>query len=95
MPRKLPLCAWCGKPLGDTCIRLTFEDFPGRPEVGWHMPDRTQETQLYCDLADGHFPGLASHEQETPLTRYEKLTMLKAIERRGEGRLVANKAWRN
>jgi len=37
MKRKLPLCAWCGKPLvRKGRILLEYDDLPGRPAVGWH-----------------------------------------------------------
>lgn len=49
MKRKLPLCAWCGKPLARTTYRtIEHEAVLGRPIYGWHWGKESP-----CDQEDG------------------------------------------
>jgi len=84
MPRRMPNCAYCGKPLSgsDCTIQRQFPKVAGKPEVGWHASD-----QLACMDADelfGKFPAQDAIAQ---------IRQLQAIEARGPDRLVANKEW--
>ena len=91
MPRRVPLCAWCGGPLQKMQHRdFTFEDLPGRPRVAWHAHSRHpycwvfDEVRVSMDrlLNDG-----GEHTRGIEL-------LLEIIESRGEGRVVRNKVRR-
>ena len=89
MPRKLPLCAGCGKSLaGRGQIRMSWGGIAGNPEVGWHayagaecFKKETLRPELIRDLKE-------DSEHHDAVRR-----MLSVIQRRGPGRVVANKAW--
>jgi hypothetical protein len=80
MARRIPNCAYCGKPLKDTDhVLRQFPALAGKPEVGWHSDGCFEEDNLYPTFPAQHAIALARQ--------------LQAIESRGPGRLVANKEW--
>lgn len=92
MGRRNPLCAVCGeslkaKNLGGI-IKLLYEGLPGKPEIGWHgdcLNNEQFRDSLMRDL----------REDSDTSRALDKLTkILKTIDRRGLGRLVANKQWK-
>jgi len=91
MTRPLPRCAICGGLLrwpeaeGRGCrITLQFQGLPGSPTVGWHEDCSKTETGE-DDVIAAIRPESRHGEDPTPL--------LRRIEARGPGRLVAGKGW--
>ncbi len=86
MSRRIPNCAHCGGSLrrrdctGATAV-LKYEAFPGKPSVGWHLEGPCLEEFVHVDLGIRQW------------TDADMKTVLRRIHERGEGRLVANKAW--
>lgn len=88
MPRKLPSCAVCGESLvGRGHIHLSYENVTGKPGVGW-----CTKCSLRDDLWDDFMSDLnADSNSDESISRLMK--MLRKVERRGPGRLIANKGW--
>jgi len=83
MSRRLPLCAWCGRPLRGATVRLLYQ-IPGRPEVGWHHGG--------CLDADDVFADLMARRVGDEIGEILRDVLMR-IHVRGDGRLVANRAW--
>ncbi len=80
MPRRIPTCAYCGRPLKDMDHMLRyFPNLAGKPEVGWHTDGCYEQDALYLQFPAKHAIALAKQ--------------LQTIESRGSGRLAANKDW--
>ena len=80
MSRRIPNCAYCGRPLKDMDHVLRhLPALAGKPEVGWHTEGCFEQDELYLQFHAKHAIALAKQ--------------LKTIESRGPGRLVANKDW--
>ncbi len=83
MTRRLPRCAYCGELLKDTDYMLRqFPDVGGKPEVGWHA-------RQSGDCFDQDSVGRLFQAGDSK----KLVALLRQIEGRGEGRLVANKGW--
>ncbi len=92
MPRKLPLCAWCGKKLRGARIIETYRELPGSPACGWHWASNTVEPpQENCFNADTEALRVAHRRGER--TRYTIYRLLEVIEKRGPQRVVRNKLY--
>lgn len=90
MGSPLPLCAACGKPLdpGAHCT-LRWLELPGEPLVGWHCADA-------CLNSDELFDKLAASKKDTLTPKLQRELVRQVLEQvnaRGEGRVLAGRAW--
>jgi len=100
MPRRKPLCAWCGGSLkqGETdsgVLTLGYEQINGNPEVGWHMKTNKDSMSCFSKDKQGQFLLSEWKEGNRKLDVNEIIEALEIIENRGKGRLVANKGWQD
>lgn len=80
MSARLPLCAWCGKPLArQAYILCKMTAIPYRPTVGWHWGESGN-----CDISDP--------EREAFRVWGDGDALIESVERRGSGR-VARVGW--
>lgn len=90
MPRRRPLCAHCGKPLGrHGSGEHWWCGLPGRPSVGWHIGNGLDCSQADADMIRRTAPRGDAAEPDPAVL----CAALREIARRGPGRLVANRAW--
>lgn len=84
MPRRKPCCAYCGEKLTRTsgAVLHQFYGLPGKPAVGWHWLG-ANDCQAHDHLSTELFR----------TTDDEVMAVLREIESRGPGRLIANTAW--
>lgn len=94
MSRRLPLCARCGKSMkGTSRVVLGWDGVPGKPSLGWHMYDG--HDCLEKDRDAGVLLAQPYDERQGELDRDDAklIEAIREIERRGPGRVVANRGW--
>lgn len=95
MSRRLPTCAWCGERLRGAKVRVTYQDLPGAPEVGWHADtegvDRRRGPLKRCWDEDPMFQALMDSRDERDDAETEG--HVRTIQTRGEDRVSARRAW--
>jgi len=94
MPRKLPLCAWCGKSLrtGETDrgrLTLIYGGKPGKPHLGWHASGKKGD--IPCFVLDELGKKLLRNGRIDDVPPWEVNRLLAEIERRGRGRVLKTK----
>ncbi len=84
MPRRKPHCAFCGERLTPKrrATLYSFLELPGKPTIGWHGLGNGE-----CYEQDELSHGLCR------MTPDALVAVLREIEARGPGRVVANKDW--
>lgn len=107
MSTRVPDCAHCGKPLrgkraGATIIQ--YSGIKGHPKVGWHMGDEKAEPpRPDCsdlDELSRQLTAISREQREAAAKglpdidrRPEIAALLRKIDSRGEGRIIAGKGW--
>ena len=84
MARRLPLCAHCGCQLRGASVRLLYQGVRGRPKVGWHSGSCLDGDEVFSQLVT---------RRDNRGSDDELRDLLMTVHERGEGRLVASKAW--
>lgn len=90
MSRRLPLCSICGGSLraSDTPrarVILEYQGLPGRPTIGWH--------DICLTLGAGETELMRALGRESRPADFDVKELLRQVEARGSGRLVAGRAW--
>ncbi len=93
--RKNPLCAFCGKPLEEGRLLMTYELLPGRPKIGYHMytcmimeSDYMLEILGQCVKNRQVITDKEIIKKTKSLPEKELVKRLLEIEKRGAGRIV-------
>lgn len=90
MTRQLPLCAFCGKSIRHTDFKgcrmtLQYRKLAGAPTIGWHY----DVGEFNCGEQDELFAAL----QPCRPVDTDVVPLLRIIEARGPGRVIAGPAW--
>ena len=87
MARKIPDCAWCGKPLkdsGEATIQINFGDAIGSPIIGWHE-DCAEKDEDVFDVAQ---ECMGSANMDGPPENWEPWAVVQVLHR-GRSRVTA------